>query len=142
MLRAVSLHGGQSTNNEAALIAKLRSNGIKVVAAGQAESYAFFDQIYDANLTISEEGSQCSDAIYALRNEGVGLLVLQPHDRFWLPHQEWVNRMGYKFGCVVADPSRGSFWIEPSEVLRTIDLLIRRLAELRTRLPAAENRQS
>lgn len=113
---------GRVIDNEAQLIEHLKSAGVKIVLAEQMNSASFVNEIFDASLIISAEGSQCAHAIYALKDGAAGLLTLQPHDRFWLPHLEWTRLFGLKFGAVISRPDRGKFWIDPSEVLRTIDL--------------------
>jgi len=113
---------GRVIENEPQLIDALVSYGVKVVEAEKLDSLAFLQQIIDANLVISAEGSQCAHAMYGLRDGASGLITLQPHDRFFLAHLEWARLLGFDFGVVVSDPARGPFWIDPEEVLRTIDL--------------------
>lgn len=108
--------------NEAELIGALASRGVKIVVAGGSDPSSFFQEILDADLIISVEGSQCAHAIYALRDNAAGLITLQPFDRFYLPHLEWVRLFGYDFGVVVSEREKGEFYIDPQEVLRTIDL--------------------
>jgi hypothetical protein len=113
---------GRVIDNEADLIRTLEARGVKIVVSQGLQTASFFDEILDANLIISAEGSQCAHALYALRDKAAGLITLQPHDRFYLPHLEWVRLLGFESGAVVSDAQRGNFWIDPSEVLRTIDL--------------------
>lgn len=113
---------GRKIENEAHLMDVLAARGVKIVVSEEMGTASFFDEIFNASLIISAEGSQCAHALYALRDGAAGLLTLQPHDRFWLPHIEWVRLLGFDFGAVVSDPHRGDFWVDPIEVLRTIDL--------------------
>lgn len=113
---------GRSIQNEAELIDALQSRGVKIVIAEGLQPSMFLQEILDAELIVSAEGSQCAHAIYALRDNGAGLITLQPHDRFYLPHLEWIRLFGFDFGVVVSKPEKGDFWIDPEEVLRTIDL--------------------
>lgn len=113
---------GRVIDNEADLIKALEVQGVKIVVSEGLSTSAFFDEIQDATLIISAEGSQCAHALYALHNSAAGLITLQPHDRFYLPHLEWTRLLGFGFGAVVSNPDHGDFWIDPAEVLRTVDL--------------------
>lgn len=113
---------GRSIQNEADLIYALQSRGVKIVVAEGLHPSLFLREILDAELIISAEGSQCAHAIYALRDNAAGLITLQPHDRFYLPHLEWIRLFGFDFGVVVSKAEAGDFWIDPEEVLKTIDL--------------------
>jgi hypothetical protein len=50
-------------------------------------------------------------------------LVIQPPDRFAMPYKEFTDRMGMRFGFVVAEPAEGGFAADAGEILSMVERL-------------------
>jgi hypothetical protein len=77
-----------------------------------------------AKLVVSMEGSHITHCCFTLADD-CGLLVLQPSDRFTAFHRHWAARVGLHFGFVVGTPSASAYRFSTSEILQTVDLMLR-----------------
>ena len=117
--------GPQSTSrtltNEAEVISLLENMGCHI---HEAESGVANLEIaaLDARIMIGVEGSQLSHALYTMRDEG-GLLVLQPHDRFFTSHLDWCREMDMEFAFMVGHPEQGGFSMDLDVLQRTLAML-------------------
>ncbi|MFV0332776.1 MAG: glycosyltransferase 61 family protein [Tropicimonas sp.] len=112
----------RTMENEDALLAALDAAGVMILRPeGNAE--ALLNELLDASLVISIEGSQLTHAVFSLA-EGGGVLTIQPPDRFYNPHHEWTRLMGMRYGIVVGQPGEGGFTVDAGEVLAMIDRLM------------------
>lgn len=108
--------------NEEALLEALTAADVAIVRP-EGDTDALLEQLCDAALIISIEGSQLTHAVFALA-EGGSVLVIQPPDRFYNPHHEWARLMGMGYGIVVGTPQDQGFTVDPGEVLSMIDRLL------------------
>ena len=130
--RVIYLRRGQGGRqrtilNEPEIIEALASRGVVVV---QAESLAvpeLIRKLLGARIIMSVEGSQLSHALYTLRDGG-GLLVIQPPDRFFNSHMDWVRALGMRYGIVVGELRDAGFHLPTDDLLRTLDKLDAELA--------------
>lgn len=113
---------GRAIANEAALIARLSANGVRIIMPEQGGP-SIIEDCLDAELVITVEGSQAAHATYLLR-EGGSLLILQPPDRFYNPHIEWTRLLGMHYGIVVGDQAPGGMTVNADEVLKMMDRLL------------------
>lgn len=105
--------------NEAALVERLRQEGVRIVDVDQTVE-AVLDETVDARIIIGLEGSQLAHAVYQLR-EGGALVVLQSPHRFYNPHHEWCRLLGMRYATVIGTAVEGGFEMDQDEVLRMID---------------------
>jgi hypothetical protein len=101
---------------------RLEDRGISIVTP-EGDTASFVQNILDASLVITVEGSQACHAIYALR-EGGGLLVLQPPFQLHTAAQEWMRSLELHCGMVIGRTEQDGFSIDPDEVLSTVDRLL------------------
>lgn len=100
----------------------LAAAGIVVLSAEGGSD--FVPQLAGARLVIGVEGSQLAHATHLVQDGG-GLLVLQPPDRFYNPHIEWARLLGISYGVVVGETAgEGSFHISAPEVLEMADRIL------------------
>ena len=73
---------------------------------------------------MSQPALQMSDVrkVYSMADNGA-FLVIQPPDRFAMPYKEFADRMGMRFGFVVAEPADGGFAADTDEILAMVDRL-------------------
>lgn len=114
----------RSPDNEEALIAVLSANGVRVVRPEKGIDNTVA-QLLDARVIITVEGSQAGHAVFTLQ-QGGGLLILQPPNRFYNPHHEWTRLLGMKYGIVIGERSLSAegFFVSPEETLKMVDRLI------------------
>jgi capsular polysaccharide biosynthesis protein len=108
--------------NERELIELLKKMSVRIVEPESIQTSRVIEELIDARLIISIEGSQISHALFCLRNQGA-LLVLQPPDRFYNPHMDWARALGMKYGALVGHPAGGGFFIPPKDLLRGIEMM-------------------
>lgn len=76
----------------------------------------------DARIVIGVEGSQLCHAIYSMRDQG-GLLVIQPHDRFFTSHLDWCRELDMEFAFMVGTRDQEGFSVDMDAFQRTLALL-------------------
>jgi hypothetical protein len=119
--------GPQSTSrtltNEADVIALLENMGCYIHEAESGVA-SLESAALDARIMIGVEGSQLSHALYTMRDQG-GLLVLQPHNRFFTSHLDWCREMDMEFAFMVGEAEQGGFSMDLGVLQRTLELLDR-----------------
>lgn len=95
--------------------------GIQIITPAVAGKN-LFEELLDAEVIITIEGSQASHAVYSLADRGA-LLILQPPDRFYNPHHEWARLLGMRYGITIGQKEKNGFRIDPSEVFSMLDRL-------------------
>lgn len=111
----------RTMSNAAAFEAAMEAAGIRVVTPG-SDPVRLLDDLLDARMIITIEGSQAAHGVYMLA-EGGAMLVLQPPDRFYNPHHEWTRLLGMRYGTVIGTKDETGFHVDPDEVLRMVDRL-------------------
>jgi len=116
--------GGQERAliNEVEIVNILRRRGITIVEAETLDVPQLVTTMLGAKIVIGVEGSQFSHALLTLR-EGGGVIVIQPPDRFFNSHMDWVRAMNMRYGLVVGEPRNPGFYLPVEDLLRTIDLM-------------------
>ncbi|WP_287185742.1 glycosyltransferase 61 family protein [Rhodovulum sp.] len=109
----------RTMSNAAAFEAAMQAAGIRVVTPG-SDPARLLDDLLDARMIITIEGSQAAHGVYMLA-EGGAMLVLQPPERFYNPHHEWLRLLGMRYGTVIGTKDETSFHVDPDEVLRMVD---------------------
>lgn len=74
-----------------------------------------------ADLVVSVEGSHANHAFFALR-PGATFISIIPCDRFVMIQRGISNAFGLNYGCVVVNKADGGYFLEISELLRTLEL--------------------
>jgi capsular polysaccharide biosynthesis protein len=124
------MRGGQgkqrSVSNEGELVNALIKESITAIRAETLSVAELIHQLAGARIIISVEGSQLSHALFNLQDRGA-VLVLQPPDRFFNSHFDWARALGMHYGLVVGIDDENGFRIPVGDVLRTLDLLKRKL---------------
>lgn len=75
-----------------------------------------------AKLVVSMEGSHIAHCTYSLE-QGCGLVLLQPADRFTAVHRHWTECVGIRLGFVVGRADAGGYAFDAEEILKTVDLM-------------------
>lgn len=114
--------------NESEITEALERRGVAIVQAEALGVEELLAALFGARLVISVEGSQLSHALYTLRDAG-GVLAIQPPNRFFNSHMDWARALGMRYGVVVGERREGGFHVPVSDLLRTIDLMDRALAQ-------------
>jgi hypothetical protein len=119
-------------HREDELIDALIKRGFIVLDVSSGGLDHIIENLVDAKIVISMEGSHISHCVYSIPEES-GLLVLQPPDRFSTSsHRDWAGCLNVKFGFVVGLPGPEGYIFPVSEVLNTVDLMLK--TESRSRL--------
>jgi Glycosyltransferase 61 len=113
--------------NEAELLDVLTRYGFSVVDLDSGSLEQLLGILANAKIVVSMEGSQATHCAYALP-ENSGLILLEPPDRFLSFHRGWTASAGVGFGFVVGSSGEGGYTFSPSEVLRTVDLMMKAMA--------------
>lgn len=108
--------------NEAALCEMLAARGFDILEPSRLAPEEISRRLLGAPIVIAVEGSHLSHAIYSLADDGA-FLVIQPPDRFAMPYKEFADRMGMRFGFVVAEPAEGGFVADAGEILSMVERL-------------------
>jgi hypothetical protein len=80
-----------------------------------------------AKVVISLEGSHATHCTFTIP-ENSGLILLQPPDRFWGFHRGWTTSAGVRFGFLVGTLTEGGYHFSISEILCTLDLMLKEMA--------------
>jgi hypothetical protein len=112
----------RSIVNEEELLQALSANGFAIVRPETARR-SVLEQCMDADLIATIEGSQAAHAVFCLRPKG-SLLVIQPPDRFYNPHVEWVRLLGMRYGIVVGQSEGEAMRVTAREVLEMTEKLL------------------
>ncbi len=121
-LRRGGTASARGITNESEVAAALESRGVMIVSAEQMSIKSMLAKILGARMIISIEGSQISHALYSLR-EGGSVLAIQPPDRFFNSHMDWLRVLDMHYGIVVGQGLGGQFHVDINELLHTIDLM-------------------
>ena len=114
--------------NEREIAERLRDRrGFTVVDPAKTDVPAIVQACAGAQIVAGVEGSGLIHGILTLE-QGGGLLVLQPPQRFSAIYKDLTDRDRQQFGFVVGHPRGADFWVDPEEVERTLDLYARRSA--------------
>jgi Glycosyltransferase 61 len=121
-LRRGGSASARSISNEAEVVKALHHRGVIIVSAEQLSIPEMAAKLLGARMIISIEGSQISHALYTLK-EGGSVLAIQPPDRFFNSHMDWLRVLDMHYGIVVGQGLGGQFHVDVDELLRTIDLM-------------------
>lgn len=111
-------------SNEMELAALLKDRrGFRVLDPSRTDVATILSACAGAQTVVGVEGSQLIHGILALPPGG-NLLTLQPPNRFVAVYKHLTDRDRQKFGFVVGTPDGQGFRIDPSELERTLDLML------------------
>ena len=110
--------------NEEELLAVLKKHGFIVVDFESESLEQVLEKLACAKIVVSLEGSHAAHCVYATP-ENSGLIILQPPDRFLSFHRGWTTSAGVWFGFVVGALSEGGYRFSSSEILSTVDLMLK-----------------
>jgi hypothetical protein len=120
--------GGTGTQrlieNEQEIVDVLTKNGFVTVNVEMDTLEHLLGVLAGAKLVISIEGSHAAHCIFSVP-ENSGLIALQPPDRFMAFHRDWTEAVGVRFGFVVGVTDGIGYRFSTSEILRTVDLMLR-----------------
>jgi hypothetical protein len=108
--------------NEEEIVNALMRRGVVIMQAETLSVPELIMELFGARIIISVEGSQLSHALFTLREEG-GVLAIQPPDRFFNSHRDWVYALNMHYGIVVGEQRKLGFYLPTDDLLRTIDLM-------------------
>jgi hypothetical protein len=98
-----------------------RERGFKIVDPVKADLQTIISACAGSKMVVGVEGSALMHGILLLATGG-GILTLQPPDRFVSIYKDLAERDGQDFGFVVGVPNDDGFRIDPSEIMRTLDM--------------------
>ena len=112
--------------NEDEIIDVLTQRGFVVVDIERDSLEHLLEILASAKIVISIEGSHAGHCAFSVP-ENSGFLVLQPPDRFSGWHRGWMDSVGVRFGFVVGALGDRGYCFDCSEILRTLDLMLKSL---------------
>ena len=116
----------RTIQNEETLVDVLSRHGFMVVDVATSSLEQILAALANAKIVISVEGSQATHCAYSIPDKS-GLILLQPPDRFLSFHRGWTTAAGVRFGFVVGSLDENGYSFLPSEVLQTVELMLRKL---------------
>jgi hypothetical protein len=123
-LRRGALGVPRIVQNEEEIIDVLAKHGV-IAADIESDSLEhLLGVLATAKIVISVEGSNIAHCIYSVP-DNCGLIALQPPDRFVGVHRTWSECLGMRFGFVVGALGERGYCFSSSEILHTIDLMLR-----------------
>ena len=108
--------------NEDAIMDILSRHGASVLRMEKTPPETTIRHLLDAEVVIGVEGSHLAHAVYTLR-QGGGVIALHSPARFYNAHKDWADALGMRYGFVIGDENDGGYTVNPSDLLRTIDLV-------------------
>jgi hypothetical protein len=112
--------------NEEELLDVLGRHGFMVVDVDSGSLEQLLAVLANAKIVVSVEGSQATHCAYSIPDNS-GLILLQPPDRFLSFHRGWTASAGVRFGFVVGSPDENGYSFSPSELLQTVELMMRQI---------------
>ena len=112
--------------DENEIIDVLTQRGFVVVDIERDSLEHLLDILASAKIVISIEGSHAGHCAFSVP-ENSAFLVLQPPDRFSGWHRGWMDSVGVRFGFVVGALGDRGYCFDCSEILRTLDLMLKSL---------------
>jgi hypothetical protein len=111
--------------NEQEIMTALVTRGFVVADVGSDSLSDIVATLLNAKLVVSLEGSHVAHCTYTVPENG-SLLILQPPNKFSAVHRDWSESLGIKFGFTVGNLADSRYQFSVSDILRTIDLLLKR----------------
>ena len=109
-------------HNEMELALHLQDRrGFRIVDVTRDDVPTIVSKCAGARVVVGVEGSQLMHAVMVLRPGGA-VLTLQPPNRFSGVIKRTTDMAGQDYGFVVGVPRESGYWVDPSEVERTLDL--------------------
>lgn len=108
--------------NEDVLIETLDEKGFTIVDVEKHSGSEIINQMMDANLVVTVEGSQQNHALTTLKNGGALVNITHP-EIFTACPKDWADAIGFEFGFMVGDKSDQGFTVNIDDLFRTIDLV-------------------
>jgi hypothetical protein len=110
--------------NEEELINVLTKRGFLIASVETDSLEHLLRVLVDAKVVVTIEGSHATHCAFSVP-EGSGLIILQPPDRFLAWNRGWSEAVGMRFGFVVGTQGERGYCFSTSEILQTVDLMLR-----------------
>lgn len=108
--------------NEDELIKTLEKLNFTILDITRDSLQFIIENLIDANLVITIEGSHQNHALYTLAEQG-NLLILQPPSMFNNSAKDWCNVLDIKHGLTVCKPVENGFAVNIDSVQKVIGLM-------------------
>jgi hypothetical protein len=113
-------------HNEGEILDVLTRNGFVVVDLDPDGLQQLLAVVANAKIVVSLEGSHVTHCAYSIPDNS-GLVLLQPPDRFLAFHRGWTASADVWFGFVVGSSLGGETVFSPSEILRTVEMMLQKI---------------
>lgn len=80
------------------------------------------ENLLDANLVITIEGSHQNHVLYTLAERG-SLIILQPPNMFNNSAKDWCNVLGFKHGLTICKATKEGFEVNVENIIRLIEIM-------------------
>jgi hypothetical protein len=125
-LRRGATGARRAVQNEEELLDVLTKHGFVIIDFASCSLEQLLAVLANAKIVVSLEGSQATHCVYSVPDNS-GLILLQPPDRFLSFHRGWTASAGVWFGFVVGSLGERGYLFSSSEILRTMDLMLRHI---------------
>ncbi len=111
----------RAPGNEAELEAFLAKRNYEIIDPGKMSVDDIVSATRGAEVLVGVEGSGMTHGMLAM-DPGTTVVMLLPPWRFNIMMKDYADGLGQRFGFVVGQGRQDDYWIDPEEILRTIDL--------------------
>ncbi|MFD1194493.1 glycosyltransferase 61 family protein [Seohaeicola saemankumensis] len=114
----------RAPENEAQLEDFFAERNFEIIDPGEMSVDEMVPRIREADVIIGVEGSGMIHGMLAIRPDAIVVMMLPPW-RLNNMMKDYADGLGLRYGFVVGEGGVDGYWIDPEEILRTIDLAIK-----------------
>jgi Glycosyltransferase 61 len=125
-LRRGTTGASRLISNEAEIVKALIKRDFVIVDVSASDLETILSPLLTAKLVISMEGSHCGHCVTTMQ-EGSGLIVLAPPDRFTVNQRGWADCLSIRTGFIVGDRVESGSHFSIEDIARMIDLMMKEI---------------